>query len=223
MFRRSSKVFTATLLPFALAGCVEVYTTPEPDTLPAPLPPEPENIDPSRGQGGPDSGSFPPVVVTPTQPVETVKATPEQPIPGQLKARYSTSRINVREGPGTDYSVLFSVHPQDTVMITNEVRGNDGYQWYQVNHADWGWVREDLLKLEEGFATVTAKHANSVINVREGPSQNYRVIHEAYVGDHFPVAEQSWDGDGYAWYLLDLNYSGWVRSDLITKGTAAFE
>jgi len=229
MFRRSSKIVTTALLSLALAGCVRVYTTPQPDTLPAPPPPTAENTDPTGAQGGPVGEPFspPPVdplpVVTPGPVVSTVKATPDRPIPGQLKARQATSVINIREGPGTGYRVLFAAHPKDTVMITDEVVGADGYQWYQVGHSDWGWVREDLLRLQEGLATVTAKHAKSVINVREGPGQNYRVIHEAFVGDRFPVAEQSWDYDGNAWYRLNLNYDGWVRSDLINKGTATFE
>jgi len=228
MFRRSSKIVTTALLPLVLAGCVKVYTTPEQGTLPPPPPPSPDNIDPRGPQGPVDEPSPPPVVtpptvVTPPVVVSTVKATPDRPIPGQLKARQATSVINIREGPGTGYTVLFAAHPKDTVMITDEVMGADGYQWYQVSHADWGWVRDDLLRLQEGFATVTAKQAKSVINVREGPGQNYRVIHEAYVGDRFPVAEQSWDYNSDAWYLLNLNYDGWVRSDLINKGTATFE
>jgi hypothetical protein len=98
-------------------------------------------------------------------------------------------------------------------MITDEVSGTDGYRWYQVDHRGWGWVREDLLSLQPDFATITAKQARSSINVREGPSQAYRIIHTARVGDRFPLVDQSWDNDGYAWYRLDLNYSGWVRED----------
>lgn len=229
MLLHSSQKFMITLLSLVLAGCFKIYTNPPQDTLPAPPPPGPETIDPYGAQGGPEFEPSTPLVVTPppviiTSPViSTVKATPERPIPGQLKARYATSVINVREGPGTDYPVLFTAHPKDTVMITDEILGADGYQWYQVSHTDWGWVREDLLRLQGGMATITAKQARSGINVREGPGQDYRVIHDAYVGDRFPVMEQAWDYNGDVWHLLDLNYEGWVRSDLINKGTAAFE
>jgi SH3-like domain-containing protein len=181
-----------------------------------PIAPDSIENDPTR-QGGPGP-DFP---ATPPAPLN--KATPEQPIPGQLKANNPRSLINIREGPGTDYAVLFSAHPQDIVKITNETVGADGYTWYQIDHEGFGWVHESLLNLEEGVATVTANYADSIINVRSGPGKTYQVIHWAYVGDRFPVLEQSGDRNNDAWYLLDLNYSGWVRSDLIHKGTALFD
>ena len=230
MFRHSSKVFVAALLPVILAGCVKVYTTPEQGNLPVPIPPSLKDINPSQSTGGPDSAKAPENVTptpanpsaTPTPPPPTLKATPERPIPGQLKAQQSTSRINVRERPGTNYRVLFSVHPKDTVMITDETLGDDGYQWYRVDHRGSGWVREDLLTLDRGVATIKAIHRNATINVREGPGQNHQVIHDAYVGDRFPVTTQARDANGYTWHRLDLGYGGWVRSDFLNKGTATF-
>ncbi len=223
MTRRSSKLLATMVLPWLLTGCISVYTTPQDDPISVPPPPGPETIDPTGPVGeGPEAEALPSGAVTPTEPVDTIKATPENPIPGQLRARYSTSNINIREGPATTYAVLFKAHPNDTVMIINEVQGADGYQWYQVKHSSQGWIREDLLILQEGIATVTADQARSLIHVREGPSQIYRVIHGARVGDRFPVLDQAWDGEGNVWYRLDLTYSGWVREDLITKGTATF-
>lgn len=230
MFNHSSKVFLAALLPAILTGCVKVYTPPDQGKLAVPPPPTPENTNPElKSIGGPDSAKAPENVIsaprnpaTPTPAPPTIKATPERPIPGQLKAQQSTSRINVREGPGANYRVLFSVHPKDTVKIIDEALGGDGYQWYRVDHNNFGWVREDLLTLDKGVATIKAIHRNATINVREGPGQNYRVIHDAYVGDQFPVTDQAQDANGYTWHLLDLSYGGWVRSDLLNKGTATF-
>jgi uncharacterized protein YgiM (DUF1202 family) len=229
MFNHSSKVFLAALLPAVLTGCVKVYTTPDQGKLPVPTPPRLEDMNSIQSTGGPDSAKAPKnVISTPGNPVAptpappTIKATPERPIPGQLKAQQSTSRINVREGPGTNYRVLFSVHPKDTVRIIDEALGGDGYQWYRVDHNNFGWVREDLLTLDKGVATIKAIHRNATINVREGPGQNHRVIHDAYVGDQFPVTDQAQDANGYTWHRLDLSYGGWVRSDLLNKGTATF-
>lgn len=230
-----SAAFVATLLPLVLTGCVKVYTTPKEDTVTMPPPPGPENIDPTLGKGeGPESSTSPSSVQPPSPsaspapaassvpPVSTIKATPEQPIPGQLTARYADSTINVREGPGVTYSVLFKAHPNDTVMITDEVLANDGYVWYEVQHNQWGWVREDLLALQEGYGIVTANQGQSAINVREGPGQSYRVMHIARAGDRAPIVEKAWDREGNAWYLLDFTYRGWIRGDLVTKGTARF-
>jgi SH3-like domain-containing protein len=236
MLRHSSKVFVAALLPVILAGCVKVYTTPEQDKLTIPPPPTPENTGSELGGIGganpeelnPSRVPYSPAVtpnpnqITPPPTLPTLKATPERPIPGQLKAQQSTSRINVRERPGTNYRVLFSVHPKDTVMITDETLGDDGYQWYRIDHRGSGWVREDLLTLDREVATIKAIHRNATINVREGPGQNHRVIHDAYVGDRFPVTTQARDANGYTWHRLDLGYGGWVRSDFLNKGTATF-
>jgi uncharacterized protein YgiM (DUF1202 family) len=232
MVRRSSRTLVAVFLPLLLGGCINI-TAPLAEPVTVPPPPGPENTNWTGPQGeGPEAESFPQSIavttpaVTYTSAESTIKATPERPIPGQLKARYASSTINVREGPGTNYAVLFQAHPNDMVMITHEVSGTDGHRWYQINHYGWGWVREDLvqeglLSLQPDLATITAKQARSNINIREGPSQAYRIIHTARVGDRFPLVDQAWDNDGYAWYRLDLNYSGWVREDLITKGTAA--
>ncbi len=230
MVSHASKIFVAALCPLILTGCVKAYTNPDQGKLTVPRPPTAENISPQGGVGGPVSRqlSKTPVMSAPqkhngTSPLPRLKATPERPIPGQLTAQQFPSSINIREGPGPNYSVLFSAHPKDTVMITNESLGSDGYQWYQVEHDSWGWVREDLLKLDKGLATIKANHQGAIINVREGPGQNYRVIHETYGGDQFPVASQEQDASGYTWHLLDLSYRGWVRSDLMHKGTAAFK
>lgn len=85
----------------------------------------------------------------------------------QLAMTNQTIKLNVRTGPTTQQSILFSYKPRDLgrsgetgypVVIVGEQKGADGYTWYQVisddmkldangNIIEHGWIRGDLLKM----------------------------------------------------------------------------
>ncbi len=48
---------------------------------------------------------------------------------------------NLRDGPGTEYDKVGSVVAGDTINVTGQGTGEDGYVWWQF--AD-GWIRSDL-------------------------------------------------------------------------------
>ena len=68
-----------------------------------------------------------------------------------------SSVLNVRAGPGTDYPILESANPGDSLPVTG--RNQDG-SWVQVspNGGQAGWVSADLVQLSvpvDGLAPVT--------------------------------------------------------------------
>jgi hypothetical protein len=80
---------------------------------------------------------------------------------GHLTAKDSNSRINLREGPGTDAAIVHYGLPGDSVDFLNE-GGNprtlmvsddgDGVRWYQVGFRDtgaYGWVKGNFIKQDE--------------------------------------------------------------------------
>lgn len=85
----------------------------------------------------------------------------------KLAMTNQSGKLNVRTGPTTQQSILFTYKPRDLgrsgetgypVVIVGEQKGADGYTWYQVisddmkldangNVIEHGWIRGDLLKM----------------------------------------------------------------------------
>lgn len=59
--------------------------------------------------------------------------------------------LNLRSGPGTDYSILGKLRRGIELNILNEAIGSDGDQWYQVITPDGkeGWVHSDYVTLKK--------------------------------------------------------------------------
>lgn len=66
----------------------------------------------------------------------------------------ATSAIRVRAQATTSSDQVASMRPNDTFLVLNDVKGGDGYTWYEVDFDDngtqvQGYVRSDLVKVEE--------------------------------------------------------------------------
>ena len=61
-------------------------------------------------------------------------------------ANPNTGYINCREGPGTSYSVVYSLNNGNTVRTTGRTvyNDNDGYTWSELD--DGYWVASSLLE-----------------------------------------------------------------------------
>ncbi len=75
-----------------------------------------------------------------------------------------------------------------------------------------GWARP---------ASLTARYANSEINVRSAPTTQASAPRVGRVGDRVEVLDQTRGRDGYTWYLVKSSqkrYQGWIRGDFVTFG-----
>ncbi|MBW2171386.1 MAG: SH3 domain-containing protein [Deltaproteobacteria bacterium] len=111
---------------------------------------------------------------------------------------------NVRSGPGKNYEVLWSVgkyFPVDIVKTSGDWRKIRDYE------GDVGWIHHSLLK---EIPAVIVK--GSLVNIREGPGTDAKVLFQAESGVSFKVVEKKgkWlrvkhaDGD-----------TGWIHDSLI--------
>lgn len=116
----------------------------------------------------------------------------------------AVDKANVRSGPGKKYEVLWSVgkyFPVDIVKTSGD--------WRQVRdyEGDVGWIHHSLLK---ETSSVIVK--GSLVNVREGPGTDAKVLFQAESGVSFKVEEKKdeWlrvkhvDGD-----------AGWIHESLV--------
>jgi SH3-like domain-containing protein len=111
---------------------------------------------------------------------------------------------NVRSGPGENYEVLWSVgkyFPVDIVKTSGDWRQIRDYE------GDVGWIHHSLLK---EIPAVIVK--GSLVNIREGPGKDAKVLFQAESGVSLKVEETKgkWlrvkhaDGD-----------TGWIHDSLV--------
>jgi SH3-like domain-containing protein len=52
------------------------------------------------------------------------------------------NKVNLRSGPGTENSIVGKLTAGESIKVTGETTGKDGYIWWQVGSS--AWVRSDL-------------------------------------------------------------------------------
>lgn len=108
---------------------------------------------------------------------------------GSEQGVVNTDVLNVRSGPGTNYSIQTKVK-RGTVLDLLEQKGN----WYKtkVNGRE-GWVSGDYItKTSSGSEDVNVKKAKTTanLNMRNGAGTSYRVIKTLPKGTEFEVIEE---------------------------------
>ena len=144
------------------------------------------------------------------------------------------SILNVRSGPGTEYEVLTTVAQGTQVPIIGIGPQN---QWYYVEISslvDPAWIYQDLTTLVGSLAGVRqiaswqvvqpgtdseierplAVTYPSLVNVREGPGDEYAVLINVGQGTRARIHGVDPDED---WYLIEvdgLDQLGWISENL---------
>lgn len=131
-----------------------------------------------------------------------------------------TKVLNVRKGPGTQYSLV-------TVIGLNEkhlaIEEKDG--WYKIKVGNkQGWVSGDYVKVSnsnnvDNTKTLTSKTVivvGNTVNIRKTASINGQVISKVYKGQRLVVKGQEND-----WYQVQLSDGkiGWIASWLTEQVT----
>ncbi len=116
----------------------------------------------------------------------------------------AVNKANVRSGPGKNHEVLWCAHKYTPVNIV-KTSGN----WYEIRdfEGDKGWIYRSLLK-EIPAVTVRV----TLVNVREGPGRQFRVLFMADKGVSFKVLKRK-----KKW--LEVQHAdgevGWIHKNLV--------
>lgn len=137
-------------------------------------------------------------------------APPPDPAPGQPGGTMleANTALNVRSGPGTNYSVIGLIRPGARYNIT----GQSG-SWYQIDYnGKVGWVYGPLVTVMTGtvpaIPTGQGVESTTTLNVRSGPGTQYGIIGRIYPGAVYRILSQQG-----VWYQIDFNGTpGWVHS-----------
>jgi SH3-like domain-containing protein len=117
----------------------------------------------------------------------------------------SSSKANIRSGPGTGYDILWEVEKYHPVEV---LKKKGAWRYFRDFEGDEGWIHEKLLQ-KDISAVITKKDK---CNVRGGPGTKNAIMFSAEKGIPFKVLGQkgNWikvlhaDGD-----------KGWIHSSLI--------
>lgn len=117
------------------------------------------------------------------------------------------SKVNLRKGPGTNYSVITKTEVGQGLTILN--RSAD---WLQVRlyNGNEGWIHKDLVEVKNILTTVTV--TGNLVNLRKGPGTNYGKAGQVNAGLILPVYQEK---DG--WYMVQAPGSGqaWIAGWLV--------
>ncbi|NLM33972.1 MAG: SH3 domain-containing protein [Clostridiales bacterium] len=135
----------------------------------------------------------------------------------------TASKLNMRSGPSTDYSILHTLWQGNTVKVIGESNG-----WYkiQLSNGNTGWVSGDYLKLGTTAtpstptpSTPTATSRQEKINTIISTAKS--LIGTPYVWGGESLAEGGFDCSGLTYYVfkkvgINLNR---VSADQAKQGT----
>ncbi len=99
--------------------------------------------------------------ITPTFPPTFTPIPTPTPIVERYAVITASTPINIRPDPSTNNPPVGALRPEERALILNEVTGVDGQQWYNITFLSnagetvIGWVREDLVRIEESIVTPT--------------------------------------------------------------------
>ena len=125
--------------------------------------------------------------------------------------------INVRSGPGTNYSKVASINKGQQFGVIKESGG-----WYNISlgSGKTGWIAGWLVTVKTQNKPVASSDTGtktapgtflvvkgSIVNVRSGAGTGFSVITKVKAGDRFSAIKKSGE-----WYLVKLpgNKQGWI-------------
>jgi uncharacterized protein YraI len=197
---------------------------------------------------------FAALAVIPTTAQDTGAATPEptaaattEPIMTATTGFFVDSLfvVNVRSGPGTEYTILGKLRPESSLDITGR---NDDSTWIRVNfNGQEGWVAASVSDVTGDLATATVAEAGATavlraaaapsaqttvtsdvvatalfnVNLREAPTTNSARLVTIPFNSQLGLLSRSEDGN---WVQVQFNnITGWVAENLLTFTQGNFE
>jgi SH3-like domain-containing protein len=113
-------------------------------------------------------------------------------------------KANVRSGPGTNHEILWAAgkyYPVDIIKQSGS--------WYQIRdfEGDAGWIHRSLLKKIPAVIV-----GGTIVNVREGPGTDFRVLFQAEKGVSFKLLKRQ-----KKWLKVQHEDGevGWVHKSLV--------
>jgi uncharacterized protein YgiM (DUF1202 family) len=140
----------------------------------------------------------------------------------------NTGVLNVRSGPGVNYSVVTTVSQGESVTLLGR---NNAASWVkiQLNNGQEGWVNASLIQPSVAISTLpvidspgltpSATVASGALNVRTGPGIEYGIVTVSYQGHTLALLGRNANA---SWVRVRTfnGQEGWVNATLIQANVA---
>ncbi len=175
-------------------------------------------------QGWVNAGALDTTVPINTLPVTDAPVTPPE---NTALGVVNTGQLNVRTGPGIDYSIMASVFQGHTVQLLGR---NTFSTWLKVRLFDGqeGWVNAKYITTYYPIGNLPVMWDDAVVpgaptaivvagnlNVRSGPGASYSVLTSVSYGTTFTMVGRNHDG---TWVKVRMSNGteGWVNASYLT-------
>jgi len=114
--------------------------------------------------------------------------------------------VNVRSGPGTNYSIITRLNKGDGVIILGE---EFGWVRIEVPLATFSWISADFVERgEENQGMVTANR----VNIRAGSGTDFDILGQVNRGDKIEIVDEV-----EGWYKVKppAGAAAWIHSDYV--------
>jgi hypothetical protein len=140
----------------------------------------------SQFKAGGGAAAAPEVVQQSPASARTVEALPE---PTEPTGYVTVSLLNLRAGPGTEYSILSGMAQNTAVVITG--RNPGAASWWQVNHrGQSGWVHRDYLRTAGPMEEVSEVTLPGSAAASTRTDHNASLIHQLLLGEKSSLIPQ---------------------------------
>lgn len=118
-------------------------------------------------------------------------------------------KVNLRTGPGKDYSVKWEYGSGFPLKIVDR-KG----EWFKTKdfENDTGWIHKSLLSDIPHAIVKANRNKDEKINIRSGPGSENKIIGKAYYGVVFRVLKHQ---SGWVKVKHESGITGWISSNLL--------
>ena len=146
---------------------------------------------------------------------------PAQDTANGVQVTVTANDVNVRSGPGTNYTVVSSANTGDQLVITETATGS-GYTWGKF-HGGWiclKYTNYDTVTAPEEEETTPVSRMGTVkvndsLRVRSGPSTSTSVVGYLSPNERVTITEKTTSGS-MTWGKIS---SGWISLDYVVLDT----
>lgn len=145
-----------------------------------------------------------------------------------LSGTVNADVLNVRSGPGTNYSAVTQIGNGQMVTILETTTGS-GMTWYHIrfalNGAEYtGYVAAEYITLLSADVRTGTVNAD-ILNMRTGPGTGYTALAQLTYGTGVTILANA-SGDGMQWFQISVlingtEYTGYVVAEYITETTSS--
>ena len=141
------------------------------------------------------------------------------------KATVTEGPLNVRSGPGTNYSKLGQLAKGKTVAVVSKVTNSSGNVWYKYKYSSskYGYIYSQYVSISSANTETTLTNKKATVkegplNVRSGPGTTYSKLGTLAKGKSVTLVSQITTSAGTVWYKYKYNSStyGYIYSQYVT-------